>query len=276
MLKRLTLPLALACAAAITVAGTVAGSAAASTGSVMYTPEQSGYAASGTDFNEGEYNVTLPNPAKFASVVGRIGFSVQLWAAGQVDDLIVSACTDATCSPGGKAATEKYTLVLDVYNPSKHTLICSTSNGSCPSVPASWKNARLSAGQTASLTLQYIPQPSGLIFASVNNETYNSYQAGTGILFNQARLSAEFAATPWTTAAFKAPSAQTLLGSIGVPVGPPYEAELGTYSGKGGCVDSWTTREIKMTSSGTSSTPAEAVPGSLTNEGCNFGIYAEH
>ena len=268
MFRRLAVLLAGMCAAVFVVAGV----AIANTGSVIYAPEQAGYAATGGHFKEGEFNVTLPDASKFAATVGRLSFSVQLWAPGEVVDLSVSACTDSTCTPGGVPSSQKYSLAVNVFNPTTHALICSTTNKTCTGVPASWNNARLSPGQTAGLALFYDPT-SGFVLASVNNYAYNTYYPGPGLLFDQARLGAEFGTTPWSTVTFKPPGTQQLLASIGVPSNM---AEIVAYNGYAACFSSWwTSHQVKMTSGGTSAPPVEVTPQGLSGGGCDFSLYLE-
>lgn len=286
MIRRLILPLALTCAGVFSVAAAGTGSASASavrpasTGTTTYTTEQAGYAATGANFKVGEYRVTLPNPAKYAKILGRIGFSVQLWSAGQVDDLLVYACTDATCAAGGSGAASRYRLVFSVYNPTTHALVCTTTNNSCPSVPAAWNSTHLTTGQVANLSLAYPATANSTLSAAVNQLTYSGYKPDTGggvISFSQARLSTDFGASPWAAPSWRAPSARTELVSLGVPAGPPYEAELVTYSGSSGCLGAshWTIHKVEMTHSGGSGSPVEITPESLSNAGCDFSLYAE-
>ena len=85
----------------------------------------------------------------------------------------------------------------------------------------------------------------------------------------------EFGATPWTATPVHVPAHRTAVATFGVPVGPPYEAEFGTYSGGGGCVsDSWYPYyRVQMTSTGPASGRLVAAPLGLFNLGCNFSVY---
>jgi hypothetical protein len=84
-----------------------AGSAAASTGPAKHSPAEAGYAATGARFKEAEISVRLPDASRFASEIGRLSFSVQLWAASAW-----SRChamehhpvpRPASCDPAGEA-----------------------------------------------------------------------------------------------------------------------------------------------------------------------------
>lgn len=105
---------------------------------------------------------------------------------------------------------------------------------------------------------------------------YGNYFLDPGLVFNQARIGAEFGLAPWSTVAFRHPSSQLALAKFWVPATAPYEAELGTYSGSSGCFASWWKRhQLNMTSNGTSSGTPEARPGGLWNNGCDFRVYLE-
>ena len=112
--------------------------------------------------------------------------------------------------------------------------------------------------------------------ASVEGQRYLDYIPGRGLLINQVRIGVELGRTPWDTVPFRAPARETRLASLGVPAGPPYEAEVATYKDHTSCLDSWWARhQLDMTSDGTSRPAVEARPGALSNLGCNFGVYLE-
>jgi len=268
MFKRIALLLAGTCAAVALAAG----SAAASTGRVYYSPEQAGYAATGAHFKVVEVNVKLPDAGRFAREIGRLRLSVQLWTADTVVDLSVSACTDSSCRPGGSPVTRKYRLAFRVFSRSTGALICSTSNSTCPRVPSSWNRARVAPSHTARLSLFY-DHRTGFLDAQVNDHDYLNYSPGPGIVFNQARIGAEFGATPWSTTPFRAPAVETRLATFGVPAN---EAEIVTYSGHAsGLISWWAHHRVKMTSDGTSAKAVEARPHGLSNFGRDFSVYLE-
>jgi hypothetical protein len=270
-------------AAALTAAGVavaaaatmVTGSAAASTGPAYYSPDQAGYVATGAHFREEEVNAWLPDASRFSREIGRLGFSLEMLTPALVIDLSVYACTDSTCRPGGRPVTNRYRLAFKVYNRSTHAVICSTANATCPAVPRAWNNARLAPGHRVGLSLFYDNQHGGL-FAAAGGYQYGNYPAGQGIVVNQVRIGVELGSTPWSTAPFRPPASEMRLASFGVPVGPPYEAEVVTYKKQASCLNSWWPRhQLEMTSDGTSRPAIEARPHGLSNLGCNFGVYLE-
>ena len=110
----------------------------------------------------------------------------------------------------------------------------------------------------------------------MNSKSYRNYSPGPGLLFTQARIGAEFGATPWSTTPFRAPGAAIRLAKFGVPPAPPSEAEVATYDRHGSCFTSWWAHHrVNMTSDGASDQPVEASPHHLPNHGCNFGVYLE-
>lgn len=255
-----------------------AGTAAAGTGTVFYSPEQAGYAATGARFKVAEVRVKLPYASSFTRELGRVGFSVQLWSAATVLDLWVSACTDTSCRPGGTPVTRRYSVALRVFSRSTRALICTTSNSTCPFVPASWKDARFAPGRTVELSLFY-DHNNGFVDAGVGiagtntGVDYLNYNPGAGVNFGQARIGAEFGPSPWSEISFRVPASETLLASFWVPAN---EAELATYSGSAGCFDMWWISDtVKMTKNGTSATAIEARPHGLSHGGCDFSVYLE-
>jgi hypothetical protein len=271
MFRRLAVALT-AAAAAVTM---VAGSAAASTGPAYYAPDQAGYSVTGAYFKVVEVNAWLPDASRYSREIGRLGFSLEMLTRSRVIDLTIYACTDATCRPGGRPVTNRYRLAFKVYSRSTHALMCSTAASTCPGVPRSWNNARFRPGRRVGLDLLYHPEYGGME-AGAGDHAYIGYVPGQGVLINQARIGVELGSTPWTTIPFRAPSRELRLASFGVPVGPPYEAELATYQGHSGCLNSWWARhQLEMTSDGTSGPAAEARPHGLSNLGCDFGVYLE-
>ena len=273
MIRRLAVALA-AAGAAVTM---VAGSAAASTGRAYYAPDQAGYTATGAYFREVEVNAWLPDASRFSREIGRLGFSLEMLTPALVMDLSIYACTDSTCRPGGRPVTNRYRLAFKVYSRSTHALICSTAASSCPSVPLSWNNARFSPGHRVGLSLFYDNNYGGDLQVGAGGHAYSGYVPGQGVvLINQARIGVELGSTPWTTVPFRAPASEMRLASFGVPVGPPYEAEIVTYKKHASCLNSWWTRhQVEMTSNGTPGPAVEARPHGLSNLGCNFGVYLE-
>ena len=72
------------------------GVAGASTGTAEISPEQAGYTATGAQFKYVDGLVYLRNPGQYASEVASFGDSVQLWSAGLVVTLGVTASTSGS------------------------------------------------------------------------------------------------------------------------------------------------------------------------------------
>jgi RimJ/RimL family protein N-acetyltransferase len=216
----------------------VAAAASASTGAPVYSPEQAGYAATGAHFKVAEVWVKLPDASRFAHELGSLSVSVQLWTAASVMDLRASACTDTTCRPGGKPVTRRYHLDFTVFSRSTGAPVCSTSNKTCPGVPASWNSARFAPGRTMALSLFYDPK-AGSFFASANSQSYDNYFPGPGLIFNQARIGVETGATPWSRTPFRAPAVQVRLATFGIPPGPAQAAEIAVT-----VIDGWQGRGL--------------------------------
>ena len=277
MIRRLAVKLVVAGAAAAAAATMVTGSAAASPGPAYYAPDQAGYAATGAYYSEAEVNAWLPDASRFSPEIGRLGFSLEMRTPARVIDLSVYACTDSTCRPGGRPETKRYQLAFTVYNRSTHAVICSSAiaTSACPQVNRAWNKARFAPGRTVDLVLFY-QRDAGLFQAQVERQDYLDYMPGRGLLINQVRLGVELGSTPWSTVPFRAPAREMRLASFGVPVGPPYEAEISTYKGQTSCLDSWWAHhQLQMTTDGTSRPSVEARPHGLSNLGCNFGVYLE-
>lgn len=275
MFRRIAL---LAAGATLAVAAS-SGSAAASTGPAYSSPEQAGYAATGARFKFAGAHVTLPYASRFAREAGRISLSAELWTTTIVVDLTVSACTDTTCRPGGAPVTRRYRPMLRVFRRSTRSLICSTLNGTCPQVPSSWKRARFAPGRNVSLSLFY-DHTNGFLDAGVDaggsGADYANLVLSAGRVFSQARIGAEFGASPWSTVPFHPPARETRLATFWEPSKAPFEAELATYNGDSSCLIAWWARhKVKMTKNGTSSGAVGARPGGLTNSGCNFSVFLE-
>ena len=98
---------------------------------------------------------------------------------------------------------------------------------------------------------------------------YSGYAPGTGQSYTQARVGAEFAASPWSTFSYTAPASETHLVTL-------RDSVLVTYGGGvSGFASSWTHHKILATSTGTASGTVEVAPHDLSNFGSNFGVYLE-
>ncbi len=264
----------LASAAAV-VMWTAAG-AAASTGRTLASPDQAGYAVTGARFTQAEIWVKLPDAAQFSGEIGRLSVSVELMTSSSVLDLTATACTDASCQAGGKPQEHRYRLQLAVYSRATEALICSTSAAGslrCPGVPASWNAARIPAGHVAELALGY-PVPHDFVFALVNDQEYD-YPFPAHSVFGQARIGAQFGATPWTPASFRAPRKAIAIATFDRPTPPPYAAEIVTASGSAAGIASWWAHHQVRLTGGSSGTRLEAAPGGLGDDGYGFTVYLE-
>lgn len=276
MVKRGGLLLAVMGAAVISM-GVIAaaGSAAASTGGPAYSKEQAGYSVTGARFKEVEVNFRLPDAGRFAADTGQVGLSVQLWSKHLVVDLRMAACTDASCQAGGKPADREYRLDFTVYSRSTRAVLCSTAANTCPDVPASWNRLRYhSGGKKVGLTLFFDPHTHYFMPSAPGSAPFG-YTPGTKAVFTQGRIGVEFGATPWTATPVHVPAHRTAVVTFGVPVGPPYEAEFATYSGRAGCVSAplYAHHRVQLTSTGSAAGRLIAGPLGLSNIGCNFTVY---
>ena len=99
--------------------------------------------------------------------------------------------------------------------------------------------------------------------------TYGGYAPGTGQNYRQARLGAEFAASPWGSFTYTPPATETHLVTF-------RDSILVTYGGHESTFSSWWTHHnILATSNGTSTGTVEAKPHNLYHAGANFDTYFE-
>jgi hypothetical protein len=249
-----------------------------------FSTDQAGYAVTRASFRLVEVWARLPHASRFSRELGQIGASVELSNRRILVDLTISACTNTTCRPGGKPVRRKYHLKFSIFNSSTHKLICSTSatvaKTRCAGVPAAWRKYRLRAGHIVNLVLLY-DSTFGHVEAHVstpgtNGVVYQNYVPGTGKVFGQARIAAQFGGSPWSANRFRAPAAPEHLITFGVPPGPALAAELSLANNQGACVGSWRARHrIVMTRRGTSSTRPQAVASKAWRYGCDFNITLE-
>jgi hypothetical protein len=258
-------------AGALGIALAASGPALAATGPRVFSPEQAGFSATGNRFEFAATTVKLPDASQFASNVAGFGLSVQLWTKFRVVVLGVSNST----TPGD------YSAAVAVYNRTTRKLICSTASSMqpCPNVPSGWTSGKISfpVGDTVSLSVQY-DRSSGVDFFDVFDHNvgiildYAGYKPGTGKIYNQARVGAEFsAASPWDGSfSFTPPATETQLANF-------TSSLLVTYSGNvsGFSSSRFTHHQIFMTSTGTSTGAVRAKPHDLHNFGRNFGVFLE-
>ena len=254
----------LAGAAALAVTGLV-GTASAATGRTVPTVEQAGYAATGAQFSSAQTSVYLRNPAQYASEIGGYGLSVQLWSTNL---LVVLGVSDSTSS-------SPFSPAVAVFDPVTRALICSTAAAGaqqCPGTPVDWTNGSVSypTGHTVTLRAAY-NKSLGTVHVVVRDVTAGTssgftYDASTGVSFNQARVGAEFGATPWSPPTFNPPSAAVKLAAF-------TGSSLTTYSGHTATLVSWwTTSQVQMTGLGS---VVLAAPSRLNSTGADFSVYLE-
>jgi hypothetical protein len=247
----------------------LAGPAGAATGPRYYSPEQAGYVATGVRFQYVQSSVYLPKATRFASEITGYGVSVQLRTPYRVVVLGVSNTTTAG----------NYNAAVAVYNKTNRSLICSTAGSgtqACPHVGSRWTDGSVSfaPGDLVTLAIAY-DRFSGVDHFYVDDQTtgvelfYSGYTPGTGQSYNQARVGAEFAASPWSSFSYTAPASETHLVTF-------RDSTLVTYrGGVSGFSSSWTHDKIVATTTGTATGTVEVAPHDLPNSGSNFGVYLE-
>jgi hypothetical protein len=247
----------------------LAAPAAATVGPPYYSPEQAGYVATGARFQLVQSEVRLPNAANFATEVADFGVSVQLWTRYRVLVMGVSNSTTAG----------NYHAAVAIFNRRTHALICSTAASGaqrCPHTGSNWTNGSVSfpPGDNVMLDIVY-DRATGRDNFFVQDLTamvalaYHGYAPGTGQNYRQARVGAEFAASPWGSFSYTPAIAETHLVSF-------LNNDLGTYSGHHSSFASWWTRhKILATSNGSSTGTVEVRPHNLYHFGANFGVYLQ-
>jgi hypothetical protein len=221
--------------------------------------------------------VKLPDASRFAREIGRLTVSAQLWTTRLVFDLTFSACTDATCRPGGVPERRGYRMEFAVFSRKTRALICSTSGSGasrCRYTGRNWSRQRCRPGSMAELVLLvHAPIVSGSLDAAGCGATFPYYQVPTRANFWQARLGVEFSDTPWARAPVRRPGRPVALVSFDRPTPPPYAAEIVTLNGStSGIAGWWADHQIALTRTGTSGY-AEAKPGKLWDDGYGFTVY---
>jgi hypothetical protein len=246
----------------------LAAPAAAATGPPLYSPEQAGYAASGDHFQYVQSTVRLPNAGAFASEFAGYGVSVQLRTKYRVVVLGVSNTTTAG----------SYNAAVAVFSTS-HALICSTAASGaqlCPHVGSRWTDGTVNfaPGDLVTLAIAY-DRSAGVDHFYVDDDTtgvelfYHGYAPGTGKIYSQARVGAEFAADPWSGFTYTAPATETHLVTFS-------DSVLVTYSGRvSSFFSTWSRHKILATSNGSATGTVEVRPHNLVNSGLNFGVYLE-
>lgn len=258
---------ATAAAAAPLLALALAVPASASTGPNVPSIEESGYQGHDAQFRFVEATVYLRDPAQYSASLAGYGLSVQLWSAGRVIVLGVSAGTNPPSS---------YSPAVSVFDRVTHALVCSTAASppqQCPGTPVSWANGSVSfpAGRSVTESLFY-DQRSGVVTATVLDVTTGlasaaTYHAGIGQSFKVARIGAEVGFTPWDDGGYIAPPAVvTKLAAFS-------GAALTTYSGSHSNLRSWWVHsKLIMTDTGTSAGETRATSTDLGSGGSSFNV----
>lgn len=109
-----------------------------------------------------------------------------------------------------------------------------------------------------------------------NDATYENYVPGTGIVFDRARIAAQFGVTPWSANRYGPPAKPEHLITFGIPPGPAIAAELVAAGRRGGCVGSWRAHHrVAMTHRGISATRPQAVASKTWRYSCDFNVTLE-
>ena len=265
MLARITFTAAVAAAALAVPFAAVP--AAASTGPPVPSIEESGYQGADAQFRFVQATVFLRDPTQYSESLAGYGLSVQLWSAGRVIVLGVSAGTNPASS---------YSPAVSVFDRVTHALVCSTAANppqQCPGTPVSWANGSVffPFGRSVTENLFY-DQRSGIVTATVLDVTTGlasaaTYHAGIGQSFKVARIGAEVGFTPWDDSGYIAPPAVvTKLAAFS-------GATLTTYSGSHSNLRSWWVHsKLIMTSDGTSAGNTRATSTDLGNGGSSFNV----
>jgi hypothetical protein len=257
--------LAAAAMSAAVAAAVLAGSgvAGASTGPAEISPEQAGYTATGAQFKYIDGLVYLRNPGQYASEVASFGDSMQLWSAGLVVTLGVTASTSGS----------GYTQYATIYDRSTHTVIASNPNAEfcddnedvCNLPPRPFD-----PGTQLGLSIDYSPADGSLQMIEVFSGGFSfvSSYTVTGQSFTQARIGTDFGNSPWDGSYSHQPPANQ------VKVAAYSNVHLITDSGHTSSLRSWWVHHPLLANTGQQSgNDWVAVPTSLSSFGSSFSTY---
>lgn len=237
-----------------------AGAASASvkpgtTGPNLYSPMETGYAATQASFRFVKADFVLPDPTTFKSYLNRVEYSAEFWSSSRDTILGVYASTSDT-------SAKPWHIEAKVYNNKTHALICATWSSAHPckgKITGSW-SATFKSGDKMELS-NFFNHTNGLDRFHANDlttavQSYDYHNVGTAI-FGQARIVAGFGCTPWKACG-------TGLGYNPPPsalhVGRADDAELSSGSGLIGFDGPFAHNKVIMTSTGTSTGTKLAVP----------------
>jgi hypothetical protein len=270
---RKILATALTGGAAIISSLAVAGLAAASTGTAVISPEESGFAATGAQFQTVSASVYLRNPEQYATELSGYGHSVQLWSSGLVMILKVA---DTTATGSAAAGFSPAVTVLDRGT---HAVLGSSTAGTiaaqwCPAGgtchPAT-SGGSFAVGATVTERMHYDPLAGTASFRAsdaAGNLFTATYTPGAGVSFNQARIGSEFSADPWTAPGYTPPADWAKIAVYN-------NATLVTYSGHISNLRSWWIhRPVEANTEAQGATGDwVAIPTNLYNSGASFQTF---
>lgn len=250
-----------AAVAAVVLAGP--GAAGASTGTAEISPEQAGYTATGAQFKDIDAAVYLRNPGQYTSEIASFGHSVQLWSAGLVVTLGVTASTSGS----------GYTQYATIYDRSTHAVVASNPNAEfCDSNEneCNLSPRPFDAGIQLGLSISYSPADGSLVMIEVFSGGFSfvSTYTVTGQSFTQARIGTDFGSSPWDSSYEHTPPANQ------VKVAAYSNVHLITYSGHTSSLWAWWVHHPLLANTGQQSgSDWVAVPTSLSSIGSSFATY---
>jgi hypothetical protein len=250
-----------------------AGLAAASTGTPVISPEESGFAATGAQFQTVSASVYLRNPEQYASELSGYGHSVQLWSSGLVMVLTVSDTTATGSAAAG------FRPAVTVFDRGTHAPLGSSTAGTiaaqwCPAggtcQPAT-SGGSFAVGATVTERMHYDPLAGTASFRAsdgAGNVFTAAYTPGTGVSFNQARIGSEFGASPWAAPGYTPPADW-------VKIAVYNDASLVTYSGHVSSLRSWWVHRPVQANTEAQSASGDwvAIPTNLYNSGASFQTF---
>lgn len=218
------------------------------TGANVTSQGQTGYMATGAQFQVVQGTVYLRSPGQYASELQGAGGSVSLWAS---NGTVVQLGISATTSPASG-----YSAGVAPFDASHHQIVTGISEQG---------NANFPAGESVHLRMAY-DRVSGLVNMTEADATHTfraTFDAGTGLSYNRAEVSSDFGITPWDSAGYAAaPPAQMKYLSWTA-------AGLTNYNGKSFTFWGYFTHH-KLVLVGA---PGGAVPSNLTAGGSAFSTF---
>lgn len=243
----------------------LANPASAAAGPQVSSAGQTGFSVTGALIRDVRADVFGRNGAGFASTQGGIGASVSLWTGGANGTVIllgVSTGTGSAHEPWspGINVYQNHKLVASQNDPTVHGQTCTRAGVCTPGDSANWPDQQRFRREL------FYDRPAGnvefTVTAQKTGDVYKGfYHVGTGMMFSQARVTADFGNTPFDSAGYNdAPSAAK-------PYLTDTSVRLTSYSGHRAGLNSWWTRHqvVLVDAAG------GAHPGPLYNSGTAFG-----